>query len=102
MFLASRITGYPVQLLASPIATQAIVQIPPSNSVASDSVALEKEATIRRIQDEIGTISRLSQKLGALDTDRATLVNVETQATRLRRDLSAVVSNRPIYATQLE
>ncbi|KAJ6507586.1 hypothetical protein DFH09DRAFT_943012 [Mycena vulgaris] len=105
MFLASRITGYPVQLLVSDVATQAIVQFPPINSVPSDAVALEKQATAERIQDEVATIVRLSQMLTTMDlgeTDRATLVDVETKATRLRRDLSTAVSNRPMYATQLK
>jgi hypothetical protein len=67
-------------------------------------VALEKTATVQRIQDEVATISRLSQVLTEMDLgaiDRATLVNVETVATRLRRDLSAAISSRPMYATQL-
>jgi hypothetical protein len=104
MFLASRITGYPVQLRVSDVATQATVQFPPANGIPSDTVALEKTATVQRIQDEVATITRLSQALTAMDLgaiDRATLVNVETVATRLRRDLSAAISSRPMYATQL-
>jgi hypothetical protein len=87
MFLASRITGYPVQLRVSDVATQATVQFPPASCVPSDAVALEKTATVQHIQDEVATISRLSQALTAMDLgeiDRATLVNVETVATRIR------------------
>ncbi|KAJ7282543.1 hypothetical protein C8J57DRAFT_1218746 [Mycena rebaudengoi] len=52
------------------------VQSPPANSVLSDAVAVEKQATVRCIQDEISTISRLSQTLSTMnlgDSDRATL-----------------------------
>ncbi|KAJ7714559.1 hypothetical protein B0H14DRAFT_3634603 [Mycena olivaceomarginata] len=103
MFLASRITGYPIQLLVSAVSTQAIVQFPPTNGLPSDAVALEKQATIQRIREQVSSIARLSEGLAAMDLggiDRATLVGVETMATRLRRDLSAAISNRPMYATQ--
>ncbi|KAJ7676949.1 hypothetical protein DFH06DRAFT_1080029 [Mycena polygramma] len=59
MFLASRITGFPIQLLVSETATQASVVLPPTNSLASDTVLAEKQATIHRIADEMATISRL-------------------------------------------
>ncbi|KAJ7660130.1 hypothetical protein DFH06DRAFT_390985 [Mycena polygramma] len=104
MFLASRITGFPIQLLVSETATQASVVLPPTNSLASDTVLAEKQATIHRIADEMATISRLSQQLSSMDltaVDRADLAEVETRATRLRRDLSATISSRPMYATQL-
>ncbi|KAJ7238368.1 hypothetical protein C8J57DRAFT_1246444 [Mycena rebaudengoi] len=104
MFLTSRITGYPVQHLISNVATQVAVQSPPANSVPSDAVAVEKQATVRCIQDEISTISRLSQTLSTMnigDSDRATLVAVEAQATHVRRDLSAAVDGRLMHSTQL-
>ncbi|KAJ7238405.1 hypothetical protein C8J57DRAFT_1086881 [Mycena rebaudengoi] len=104
MFLASRITGYPVQHLIPNVATQVAVQSPPANSVPSDVVAVEKQATVRSIQDEISTISRLSQTLSTMnlgDSDRVTLVAVDVQATRLRKDLSAAVDGRLMHSTQL-
>ncbi|KAJ7265636.1 hypothetical protein C8J57DRAFT_1229863 [Mycena rebaudengoi] len=103
MFLASRITGSPIQHLTVEVATQATTQSPPPDSMPSDAVVLEKEATVRCIQEEIATISQLSQTLSSVNlgqTDRPTLIGLETQATRLRRDLSASVSNRPMHATQ--
>jgi hypothetical protein len=105
MFLASRICGYPVQHLPqTSTATSAIVLPSLDDHVTEEDTSSQKLGSLARIKDELCTISNLSASLAALDLatlSREALHTLETQATRLRRDFSSIVHDKPLYATQL-
>lgn len=109
MFLASRISSYPIRrfdAITIRPATTTSESLERANATGNVSVAIlaEKQATRQRILDEMTTINNLTSQLRTLSLDpapsRDQLTALEAHVTRTRRELSDLVTRRPLHAIQ--
>lgn len=104
MFLASRISGYPVISgiqVASDSTETVLVGAP--HATTSNEALEQKLAVVEHINAEAVKISGLSLRMTGMDLTnvaRVDLTGLRTLAERLRRDLASSIENRPLFATQ--
>jgi hypothetical protein len=105
LFLASRITGHPVgppprSATSEPVASL-LLRPPPHTSVSPEEILREKQTLLDSVAVKLAALPQRAEQLLKMDltqVSRLELISLETMADQVRREVTSVVTQAPLYA----